>query len=143
MIVDLVRNDLTQSAVYGSVKVSELFGVYAFRTVHHLVSTITAQLRPDATFAHLLRHSFPMGSMTGAPKIRAMQRIEQYETRRRGLFSGSIGYITPRGDMDFNVVIRSLLHRADGLLVAPNGRRHHRRCRPKSRIRRIAPKSRC
>lgn len=113
MIVDLVRNDLTQSAVYGSVKVSELFGVYAFRTVHHLVSTITAQLRPDATFAHLLRHSFPMGSMTGAPKIRAMQRIEQYETRRRGLFSGSIGYITPRGDMDFNVVIRSLLHRAD------------------------------
>lgn len=113
MIVDLVRNDLTRSAVYGTVKVAELFGVYSFQTVHHLVSTITAQLSPQANFSDVLRHAFPMGSMTGAPKIRAMQLIEQYETRRRGLFSGAIGYITPSSDFDFNVVIRSLLHRAD------------------------------
>ena len=113
MIVDLVRNDLTRSAIYGTVKVEELFGVYSFQTVHHLISTITAQINPQCNFADVLHRAFPMGSMTGAPKVRAMQLIDQYETQRRGLFSGAIGYITPQADFDFNVVIRTLLHNSD------------------------------
>ncbi len=113
MIVDLVRNDLTPTAQFRSVQVEELFGVYTFKTVHHLISTISAQLRPNVPFTKAIRHAFPMGSMTGAPKVRAMQLIEQYEWSKRGLYSGSVGYISPSGDFDFNVVIRSLLYNAD------------------------------
>lgn len=112
MIVDLVRNDLTRSAQLGTIQVPEIFGVYSFKTVHHLISTITAKIRPDVHWTQAIKNAFPMGSMTGAPKIMAMQLIEQYENTRRGLFSGSVGYITPQGDFDFNVVIRSLLYHA-------------------------------
>ena len=112
MIVDLVRNDLSHVAAPNSVKVTELFGIYSFSTVHQMISTVTARLRPDRHFTDALRHAFPMGSMTGAPKVRAMQLIEQYEDTRRGLFSGAVGYITPTGDFDFNVVIRSILYNA-------------------------------
>lgn len=109
MIVDLVRNDLSRIAKRGSVRVEELFGMYTFETVHHLISSVAAEINADVSFTDLLRATFPMGSMTGAPKVRAMQLIEEFEISRRGLFSGSVGYIRPNGDFDFNVVIRSLL----------------------------------
>ena len=110
MIVDLVRNDLGKSCVAGSVKVTELFGIYSFPTVHQMISTIEGTLRPDVHFIDALKNAFPMGSMTGAPKVRAMQLIEQYEITQRGLYSGAVGYITPEGNFDFNVVIRSILY---------------------------------
>ncbi len=110
MIVDLVRNDLGKSCVAGSVKVTELFGIYSFPTVHQMISTIEGTLRPDVHFLDALKNAFPMGSMTGAPKVRAMQLIEQYEITRRGLYSGAVGYISPEGNFDFNVVIRSILY---------------------------------
>ena len=113
MIVDLVRNDLARIARTGTVRVPELFGTYAFQQVWQLISTVEAELRPGLNLGNILRATFPMGSMTGAPKIRAMQLIEQYERTRRGLFSGSIGYVLPSGDFAFNVVIRSLQYRAD------------------------------
>ena len=113
MIVDLVRNDLARVAQTGSVRVPELFGLYPFRHLWQMISTVTADLRPDTNLADVLRATFPMGSMTGAPKIRAMQLIEHYENSRRGLYSGSIGYVWPNGDFDFNVVIRSLQYRQD------------------------------
>ncbi|MGI4867260.1 MAG: anthranilate synthase component I family protein [Janthinobacterium lividum] len=113
MIVDLVRNDLARVAQTGTVRVPELFGTYGFRHVWQLISTVAAELRPGVDFAAILRATFPMGSMTGAPKIRAMQLIEHYEASRRGLYSGSFGYIWPNGDFAFNVVIRSLQYRAD------------------------------
>ena len=112
MIVDLVRNDLGKISETGTVKVSELFGIYSFPTVHQMISTIESTLKHDLPFTEALRQTFPMGSMTGAPKIRAMQLIEQYERTRRGVYSGAIGYITPEGDFDFNVVIRSILYNA-------------------------------
>jgi para-aminobenzoate synthetase component 1 len=110
MIVDLVRNDLTKSAVKGSVKVDELFGVYSFAQVHQMISSISCQLSPDVHFVDAIKNTFPMGSMTGAPKLKAMQLIEQYEKSLRGAYSGSFGYISPDGDFDFNVVIRSILY---------------------------------
>ncbi|SHJ24263.1 para-aminobenzoate synthetase component 1 [Hymenobacter daecheongensis DSM 21074] len=112
MIVDLVRNDLARVARTGTVQVPELFGLYPFRHVWQMISTIQARLRPEVDLTEILRATFPMGSMTGAPKIRAMQLIEHYERTKRGLYSGSLGYITPTGDFDFNVVIRSLQYRA-------------------------------
>lgn len=112
MVVDLVRNDLSHTALQGTVAVTELFGIYSFAQVHHMISTVTAQLPPQQPFTEVLRTAFPMGSMTGAPKIRVMQLIEQYEETRRGLYSGAVGYITPNGDFDFNVVIRSMLYNA-------------------------------
>ncbi len=112
MIVDLVRNDLTRCALPGTVQVDELFGVYSFTQVHQLISTISCQLAPEQTFSNILKATFPMGSMTGAPKIRAMQLIEQYERSKRGIYSGSVGYIQPNGDFDFNVIIRSMLYNA-------------------------------
>lgn len=118
MIVDLVRNDLARSALTGTVRVEELFGIYSFRQVHQMISTISAQVRPDASLAEVLGHAFPMGSMTGAPKIRAMQRIDELEASRRGVYSGAIGYVTPDGDFDFNVVIRSILYNADTQLAS-------------------------
>jgi para-aminobenzoate synthetase component 1 len=113
MIVDLVRNDLARVARLGTVRVPELFGTYGFRHVWQLISTVAADLRPGTSLADILRATFPMGSMTGAPKIRAMQLIEHYERSRRGLYSGSFGYVLPDGNFEFNVVIRSLQYRAD------------------------------
>ncbi|RFP66627.1 aminodeoxychorismate synthase component I [Hymenobacter lapidiphilus] len=113
MIVDLVRNDLARVAQTGTVQVPELFGLYPFRHVWQMISSVTARLRPDLDVVDVLRATFPMGSMTGAPKIRAMQLIEHYERSRRGLYSGSLGLIWPNGDFDFNVVIRSLQYRTD------------------------------
>lgn len=110
MIVDLVRNDLSKIATKGSVKVEELFGVYQFETLHHMISTISCDLSKDVSFIDCLKASFPMGSMTGAPKKKVMELIEKYESFKRGLYSGSIGYILPSGDFDFNVVIRSLFY---------------------------------
>ena len=112
MIVDLVRNDLARNCLPGSVRTEELFGIYSFPYVHQMISTVSGVLRPDASAIEALRDAFPMGSMTGAPKIRAMQLIERYEKSRRGLFAGAIGYISPEGDFDFNVVIRSLIYNA-------------------------------
>lgn len=110
MVVDLVRNDLSHVCLPGSVQVSELFGIYPFPQVYQMISTITGTLLPGLDATDALRHCFPMGSMTGAPKHRVTQLIARYERSRRGLFSGAIGYITPEGDMDMNVVIRSLLY---------------------------------
>lgn len=110
MIVDLVRNDLARSSATGTVKVDELFGIYTFPQVHQMVSTISGTMRQNLHWADAIARAFPMGSMTGAPKVKAMELIEQYEETMRGLFSGAIGYITPEGDFDFNVVIRSLLY---------------------------------
>jgi para-aminobenzoate synthetase component 1 len=108
MIVDLVRNDLAHSAQTGSVKVEELFGIYSFKQVHQMISTVSATLKPNTAIVEIIRNAFPMGSMTGAPKIKSMQLIEQYEATKRGLYSGSVGYISPNNDFDFNVVIRAL-----------------------------------
>lgn len=108
MIVDLVRNDLARSAKAGTVKVEEIFGIYTFEQVHQMISTITAEKRDSLSWIEVLKMAFPMGSMTGAPKIKVMELIEQYENTKRGIFSGAAGYITPTGDFDFNVVIRSL-----------------------------------
>jgi len=112
MIVDLVRNDLARSCQTGSVKVPELYGIYAFEQVFQMISTVEGTLRSDQHLADAIRLAFPMGSMTGAPKVRAMKLIEELEVSRRGLYSGAVGYITPEGNVDFNVVIRSLLYRA-------------------------------
>ncbi|WP_317129814.1 anthranilate synthase component I family protein [Mucilaginibacter corticis] len=110
MIVDLVRNDLTHSAKPGSVKTEELFGVYTFNQVHQMISTVVCELQDGISAVEAIRNTFPMGSMTGAPKIRSMQLMEQYERSRRGVYSGAIGYFSPDGDFDFNVVIRTLLY---------------------------------
>jgi para-aminobenzoate synthetase component 1 len=112
MIVDLVRNDLSKICEEGSVAVEELFGIYSFPQVHQMISTVGGKLRAGLHFMVAIKATFPMGSMTGAPKLRVMELIEQYEQTRRGIFSGAVGYITPAGDFDFNVVIRSLLYNA-------------------------------
>jgi para-aminobenzoate synthetase component 1 len=113
MIVDLVRNDLSRIAAKGSVKVDELCGIYSFRQVHQMISTISCELREEISFTGILKALFPMGSMTGAPKISAMKLIEEQESTKRGLYSGAVGYISPGGDFDFNVVIRSILYNAE------------------------------
>lgn len=110
MIVDLVRNDLSQTAIKGSVKVEELCKVYTFNQVHQMISTITSQIETTTHPVEVIKTTFPMGSMTGAPKISAMQIIEQLEETKRGLYSGAVGYFSPTGDFDFNVIIRSILY---------------------------------
>jgi para-aminobenzoate synthetase component I len=110
MVVDLVRNDLSRVCAEGTVKVDELYGLYSFPQVHQMISTISGELSPEHHWTAALKASFPMGSMTGAPKKRVMQLIEQYETSRRGIFAGAVGYISPERDFDFNVVIRSILY---------------------------------
>ena len=122
MIVDLVRNDLSRTCE--NVNVDELFGVYTFKQWHQMISTVCGEMKDKIHFTEVIKNSFPMGSMTGAPKVRAMELIEQYEKTKRGLYSGAVGYITPptplsleRGvggeaDFDFNVVIRSILYNA-------------------------------
>jgi para-aminobenzoate synthetase component I len=112
MVVDLVRNDLSRICVEGTVTVDELCGIYTFPQVHQMISTISGILRKDVQLTEAIKATFPMGSMTGAPKKKVMELIERYERSKRGLFSGSIGYITPEGDFDFNVVIRSVLYNA-------------------------------
>lgn len=108
MIVDLVRNDLSKHAKKGSVKVDELFGIQSFKTVHQMVSTVSAEA-PDGTAPEdLIQGAFPMGSMTGAPKVRAMQLIEEHEEMQRGIYSGCIGHIDPNGEFDLSVVIRTI-----------------------------------
>ena len=113
MITDLVRNDLSHTAQKGSVKVTELCGIYSFLQVHQMISTITSKLDTQYTAVDALKHTFPMGSMTGAPKISVMKIIEELEETKRGLYSGAVGYFTPEGDFDFNVVIRSILYNHD------------------------------
>ncbi|CAN5146497.1 anthranilate synthase component I family protein [soil metagenome] len=108
MIVDLVRNDLSKSAKKGSVKVEELFGIHTFKNVHQMISTITAEMDENIHPVEAIKNAFPMGSMTGAPKIRAMELAEKFENMKRGLYSGAVGYFTPEMDFDFNVVIRSI-----------------------------------
>ncbi|MDB5282505.1 MAG: anthranilate/para-aminobenzoate synthase component [Bacteroidota bacterium] len=110
MIVDLVRNDLARSSVAGTVVVDELFGVYEFNAVNQMISTISSEISKDVSAVDAIKNAFPMGSMTGAPKVEVMKNIERYEDFKRGLYSGSLGYITPEGDFDFNVVIRSILY---------------------------------
>ena len=118
MIVDLVRNDLSKIATQNSVKVEELCQIYTFPQVHQLISAISAELKPEVDFKSIVHALFPMGSMTGAPKIRAMELIEQYEVSKRGLYSGTVGYIKPNGDFDFNVVIRSILYNSSSKKLA-------------------------
>ncbi|QDO95685.1 anthranilate synthase component I family protein [Formosa sediminum] len=110
MIVDLVRNDLSKTAIKGSVKVEELCKVYTFPQVHQMISTITSQIAESTNPIDIIKTTFPMGSMTGAPKLSAMKIIEALEDAKRGLYSGTVGYFTPQGDFDFNVVIRSILY---------------------------------
>ncbi|WP_238989276.1 anthranilate synthase component I family protein [Mucilaginibacter terrigena] len=110
MIVDLVRNDLTHSARPGTVKTEELYDIQSFKQVHQMVSTVVCELRDDVSAVEAVKNTFPMGSMTGAPKISAMQLMERYERSKRGVYSGAIGYFSPDDDFDFNVVIRTLLY---------------------------------
>ena len=110
MIVDLVRNDLAKVCKEGTVKVDELYGIYSFPQVHQMISTVAGELKENISFRDIIKATFPMGSMTGAPKKRVMELIEQYEKTKRGIFSGAVGYISPDGDFDFNVVIRSIMY---------------------------------
>ncbi len=118
MIVDLVRNDLSRIAKRSSVSVDELFGVHTFKTVHHLISTVSCEVEPTTSWVDVIQATFPMGSMTGAPKLSAMQLISRHEKTERGVYSGSIGYIEPSGDFDFNVVIRSVQYDDNDGLVS-------------------------
>ena len=110
MVVDLVRNDLNKIAVNNSVKVEELFGIYSFPQVHQMISTVTAEIDSNTGFAEIIKANFPMPSMTGVPKKRVLELIEEFEESRRGIYSGCVGYIDPAGDFDFNVVIRSIMY---------------------------------
>ncbi len=112
MIVDLVRNDLSHTAIKGSVEVEELCGIYTFEQVHQMISTVVSTVETTTSPIEILRTTFPMGSMTGAPKISAMKIIEELEETKRGLYSGAVGYFSPENDFDFNVVIRSILYNA-------------------------------
>ena len=118
MITDLVRNDLSRTAQKGTVQVQELCGIYSFQQVHQMISTITSKLDDKYSLIDVLKLTFPMGSMTGAPKISAMKIIEELEATKRGLYSGAIGYFSPNGDFDFNVVIRSILYNQEKKYVS-------------------------
>jgi para-aminobenzoate synthetase component I len=112
MVVDLVRNDLSRICKDGTVEVEELFGIYSFPQVHQMISTISGELKEGKDFYDILEACFPMGSMTGAPKTRVMELVQQYEDQARGIFSGCVGFIAPGGDFDLNVVIRSIMYNA-------------------------------
>mgnify|MGYP003574905526 CR=1 FL=1 len=118
MITDLVRNDLSHTAQKGSVEVTELCKIYSFLQVHQMISTVTSKLDPQYAPVDVLKTTFPMGSMTGAPKISVMKIIENLEETKRGLYSGAVGYFTPEGDFDFNVVIRSILYNQENKYVS-------------------------
>lgn len=109
MIVDLMRNDLSKISEIASVEVEELFGVYPFAKVHQMISTVTSTIKKDVGLKEIFHATFPMGSMTGAPKIKCMELIERYENFQRGWFSGTLGLIQANGDFDFNVIIRSII----------------------------------
>jgi para-aminobenzoate synthetase component 1 len=118
MIVDLVRNDLSKIATKGSVQVDELCGIHTFETLHHMISTISCIVPSTTSFVSCLQATFPMGSMTGAPKVNVMKLIERFESFKRGIYSGSIGVIQPNGDFDLNVVIRSLVYNREKALFS-------------------------
>jgi para-aminobenzoate synthetase component 1 len=118
MIVDLVRNDLSKTAKKGSVKVEELCKVYSFKQVHQLISTVVSEVKENTHPVDVIRDTFPMGSMTGAPKVAAMKIIEKFEESKRGLYSGTVGYFTPENDFNFNVIIRSILYNASKKYVS-------------------------
>ncbi|MFK5974798.1 MAG: anthranilate synthase component I family protein [Flavobacteriaceae bacterium] len=118
MIVDLVRNDLSKSALKGSVTVEELCEVYAFEQLHQMISTISSEVPKNKNPVEIIRDTFPMGSMTGAPKVSAMKIIEELESFKRGLYSGAVGYFTPENNFDFNVIIRSILYNASKKYVS-------------------------
>jgi para-aminobenzoate synthetase component I len=118
MITDLVRNDLSKTAQKASVEVKELCGIYSFLQVHQMISTVTSKIDSQYTALDVLKTTFPMGSMTGAPKYAAMKIIEELEETKRGLYSGAVGYFTPSGDFDFNVVIRSILYNEENNYVS-------------------------
>ena len=118
MIVDLVRNDLSKTAKKGSVQVEQLCKVYSFKQVHQMISTIVSEIETTTHPVDVIKDTFPMGSMTGAPKVSAMKIIEELEETKRGLYSGTVGYFTPNGDFDFNVIIRSILYNAEKKYVS-------------------------
>jgi para-aminobenzoate synthetase component 1 len=113
MITDLVRNDLSRIAVKGSVKVESLCEIQTFETVHHMVSRIACSITDEITFVDCIRSTFPMGSMTGAPKVKVMELTDKLEGFKRGIYSGSLGVIYPGGDFDLNVVIRSFVYNSE------------------------------
>jgi len=113
MIVDLVRNDLSKTAINNSVEVEELCKIYTFKQVHQMISTVVSKVEHTISPTEIIKTTFPMGSMTGAPKISAMQIIENLEETKRGLYSGAVGYFSPNNDFDFNVVIRSILYNSE------------------------------
>jgi para-aminobenzoate synthetase component 1 len=110
MIVDVARNDLSRIAKKGTVKVDKLFDIESFQQVHQMVSTVSCELKDDTTFDGIIKATFPMASMTGAPKIRAMELIDEYELYNRGPYSGALGYIDEKGNFDLNVLIRSIFY---------------------------------
>ena len=118
MVVDLVRNDLSRICTRGSVQVEELFGIYSFPQVHQMISSVSGEVQPGLSIAEMIKATFPMGSMTGAPKRRVLELTEAYERSRRGIFSGAVGYVSPGGDFDFNVVIRSIMYNAAASYVS-------------------------
>ena len=118
MITDLVRNDLSRTAQKGSVEVAELCAIYSFMQVHQMISTVTSKLDNQYSAVEAIKTTFPMGSMTGAPKISALKIIEELEETKRGLYSGAVGYFTPNCDFDFNVVIRSILYNEEKKYVS-------------------------
>ena len=118
MVSDLVRNDLSRTAQKGSVKVKELCGIYSFEQVHQMISTITSKLDSQYAVVDVIKTTFPMGSMTGTPKVSVLKIIEELEETKRGLYSGAVGYFTPNGDFDFNVVIRSILYNQEKKYVS-------------------------
>lgn len=121
MIVDLLRNDLGKNCINGTVSVPKLFALESYATVHHLVSTVTGQLKPDRHAVDLLRGCFPGGSITGAPKLRSMEIIEELEPHRRTVYCGSMGYIGFDGNMDCNIAIRTLVHHQDKMYCWAGG----------------------
>jgi para-aminobenzoate synthetase component 1 len=121
MIVDLLRNDISKNCQLGSVKVPKLFDIESYPNVHHMVSTITGKLSDNRNAIDLLRGSFPGGSITGAPKLRSMQIIEELEPHRRGIYCGSIGYISKDGNMDTNIAIRTILHKGQKMYFYAGG----------------------
>ena len=144
MVVDLVRNDLSRVCREGTVQVDELFGIYSFPQVHQMISTVSGELDQDATFGDIINATFPMGSMTGAPKIRVMELIDQYEKSRRGIFSGALGYIDPDENFDFNVVIRSTMYNSNtrylsfqagsGITIYADAEKEWEECMLKARV---------
>jgi len=113
MIVDLMRNDLTKSAQLGSIEVENLFKVQSFKGFHTMISTIKATIKEGLHWVDVIKNAFPIGSMTGAPKVKVMEHIETYEKTKRGFYAGAVGYCTPNYDFDFNVIIRSILYNSD------------------------------